>query len=70
MKVVAFIDPPQVAVIEKILSHCGLKQPSAPRGPPDAVGLVHDSDSDVMDQTPELTYVDIHLIEKTLSDLE
>ena len=59
MKVVAFIDPPQVAVIEKILSHCGLKQPSAPRGPPHAVGLVHDSDSDVMDQTPELTYVDI-----------
>jgi hypothetical protein len=46
-------------VIEKILSHCGLKQPSAARGPPNAVGLVHDSDSDVMDQTPELTYVDI-----------
>ena len=59
MKVVALIDPPQVAVIEKILSHCGLKQPSAARGPPNAVGLVHDSDSDVMDQTPELTYVDI-----------
>jgi hypothetical protein len=34
MKVVAFIEPPQGALIEKILRHCGLWQPSAPRGPP------------------------------------
>lgn len=34
MKVVAFIEPPQGAVIEKILRHCGLWQPSAARPPP------------------------------------
>ena len=34
MKVVAFIEPPQGAVIEKILRHCGLWQPSTPRPPP------------------------------------
>jgi len=34
MKVAAFIEPPQGAVIEKILRHCGLWQPSTPRPPP------------------------------------
>ena len=34
MKVIAFIEPPQGAVIEKILRHCGLWHPSAPRAPP------------------------------------
>ena len=34
MKVVAFIEPPQGAVIEKILRHCGLWRPSTPRPPP------------------------------------
>ncbi len=34
MKVVAFIEPPQGAVIEKILRHCGLWHPSTPRPPP------------------------------------
>jgi len=34
MKVVAFIEPPQGAVIEKILRHCGLWRPSIPRPPP------------------------------------
>ena len=34
MKVVAFIEPPQGALIEKILRHCGLWRPSAPRPPP------------------------------------
>ena len=34
MKVVAFIEPPQGAVIEKILRYCGLWQPSSPRAPP------------------------------------
>jgi hypothetical protein len=34
MAVVAFIEPPQAEVIEKILSHCGLSRSSAPRAPP------------------------------------
>jgi len=34
MKVVAFIEPPQGALIEKILRHCGLWRPSIPRPPP------------------------------------
>jgi hypothetical protein len=34
MKVIAFIDPPQGEVIEKILRHCGLWRESAPRPPP------------------------------------
>jgi hypothetical protein len=59
MKIVSFIDPPQNGVIEKILRHCGLWQASAPRGPPDPVGLAHDLDSEYMDQPPELTYVDM-----------
>ena len=48
MAVVAFIEPPQREVIEKILRHCGLWQSSEPRAPPDVDGLVH-----------ELDYVDI-----------
>ena len=48
MKVISFIDPPQRELVEKILRHCGLWQASAPRGPPDVAGLVH-----------ELDYVDI-----------
>jgi hypothetical protein len=59
MDVVSFIDPPQNGVIEKILRHCGLWQASAPRGPPDSFGLVHAQDTDLLDQTPELTYVDM-----------
>jgi hypothetical protein len=35
MKVLAFIEAPQGAVIEKILRHCGLWNPAAPRPPPD-----------------------------------
>ena len=34
MKVIAFIEPPQGVVIEKILRHNGLWQPSTPRPPP------------------------------------
>jgi len=48
MKVVAFIEPPQREVIEKILRHSGLWQSSAARAPPDVDELVH-----------ELDYVDI-----------
>jgi hypothetical protein len=42
MKVVAFIEPPQADVIEKILRHCGLWPPSSPRAPPVGDRLVHD----------------------------
>ena len=34
MAVVAFIEPPQADVIEKILSHCGLWRSVAARAPP------------------------------------
>jgi hypothetical protein len=35
MPVIAFIEPPQSDVIEKILRHCGLWHASFPRAPPD-----------------------------------
>jgi len=70
--VVAFIDPPQGDVIEKILRHCGLWQGSAPRPPPVVAGLVHDLDgcfSDgptaSSDQAGELTFVDMDTFEAT-----
>ena len=69
MKVVAFIEPPQSEVIEKILQHCGLWQASAPTAPPDVDNLVLELDAafsdssmgspDQADQPQELTYVDI-----------
>ena len=59
MKIVSFIDPPQEAVIEKILRHCGLWKASSPRGPPDSVGSVHDPDYESMDCGAELTCVDM-----------
>ena len=69
MKIVSFIDPPQNGVIERILQHCGLWQASAPRAPPDVDGLVLELDAaysdstigspDQVDQSQELTYVDI-----------
>ena len=69
MKVVAFIEPPQHDVIEKILEHLGLWQVPAPRAPPDMEDLVLELDasysdsfigfSDPTDQPQELTYVDI-----------
>ena len=46
MKVVAFIEPPQEEVSEKILRYCGLWQALAPRAPPGADGLVQEMDSD------------------------
>jgi hypothetical protein len=60
MKVVAFVEPPQADVIEKILRHCGLWCPSSPRAPPAGDLRVHDPDgnweSDSASQ--ELTFVD------------
>ena len=71
MKVIAFIQPPQRDVIEKILRHCGLWRLSrapprrdARRVPPAEDGAWHDSDdcpdSQASSNEPrELTYVDI-----------
>src|SRR3990172_6742159 len=63
MKVVAFIEPPQGEVIEKILRHCGLWRPASPRAPPAGDLHIHDPDgnwaSDSASQEPrELTFVD------------
>ena len=65
----AFIEPPQVDVIEEILQHCGLWQASSPRASPDVEDLVLDLDfdfsdspiesTDQADEPQELTYVDI-----------
>ena len=41
MKVLAFIEPPQGDVIERILQHCGLWHPSLPRPPPAGVASVY-----------------------------
>ena len=64
MTVVAFLEPPQGDVIEKILRHCGLRCPSSPRAPPVEDGWVHDPDGDAYrdtsgsDEPRELTFVD------------
>ena len=77
---VAFIEPPQDEVVEKVLrghqsaaDHrfvsvpvSGLWQPSAPRSPPDTVGLVPELDSASSDQLQELTYVDMDTFLATL----
>ncbi len=60
MKVVAFIEPPQADVIERILRHCGLWNPPPPRAPPAEDASVHDRD-----EPRELTYVDIDTFEAT-----
>jgi len=59
MAVVAFIEPPQADVIEKILQHCGLWRSSAPRAPPatahrEGMEVARRSDS----ESNELTYID------------
>ncbi len=59
MELISFIDPPQTDVIEKILRHCGLWKASAPRGPPDAIDMDHDTDSEFMDCGAELTFIDM-----------
>ena len=63
MAVVAFLEPPQADVIEKILKHCGLWCSAAPRAPPAGELHVHDPDgaweSGSASQEPrELTFVD------------
>ena len=59
MKVVAFLEPPQGDVIEKILRHCRLWCPAAARAPPAGDLRVHDPDRDSASQEPrELAFVD------------
>ena len=61
MKIVAFIEPPQGDVIEKILRHCwSLWCPASPRAPPAGDVRVHDPDGDsaASDEPRELTFVD------------
>ena len=55
MKVVAFIEPPQQEVIERILKHCGFWHPSTPRPPPGGAS----------EEPQERTYVDIDVFEAT-----
>ena len=58
MKVVAFLEPPQADVIEKILRHCGLWH--ATRAPPGDNGFVHapDGHSQADSDAPwDLTFV-------------
>jgi len=60
MVVVAFIEPPQDEVIEKILRHCGLWRSSAARAPPANPrrgGIDRSGRSD--SEPKELIYVDI-----------
>ena len=68
MMVMAFTEPPQAQVMEKVLRHCGLWREPTSRAPPDIDGLVKVLDfccSDRQvgppepDQAQELTYVDI-----------
>jgi hypothetical protein len=74
MKVIAFIEPPQGVVIEKILRHCGLWNASSPRAPPavDDRGLPPWSVDDFSDrpikssdEQHEWTYIDIDTFEAT-----
>jgi hypothetical protein len=68
MKEVAFLEPQQGDLIEKILRHCGLWHASSPRAPPVGDLHVHDPDGDAAssDEPRELTHVDIDTFEATL----
>jgi hypothetical protein len=73
MKGIALTEPPQGAVVENILRHCGLWHTSSPRAPPAADGWVHDpdgdSDSKTSDKPRERIYVDIDTFEATFYTL-
>jgi hypothetical protein len=58
MKVLAFIEPPQGAVIEKILRHCGLWRASSPRAPPGDAPPQSAEDEPASAEVRELTFVD------------
>ena len=60
MAVVAFIEPPQAEVIEKILRHCGLWRSAAARAPPTHANRHGRDRARRSDSEPnELTYVDM-----------
>jgi hypothetical protein len=69
MQVVSFIEPPQTAVIEAILTRCGLWESRSPRAPPEVHELVLELDAaycgnaldapNEADESQELMYVDI-----------
>jgi hypothetical protein len=63
MKVIAFIEPPQAEVIEKIMRHCGLWHPHTPRPPPAKDSSTTDEGSPATElaaeEPQELTYVDM-----------
>ena len=69
MKVVAFIDPPQTEVIERILKHCGLWEGSSARPPPPVGGPTHGDREVAACRSPgephELNYVDQETFEAT-----
>jgi hypothetical protein len=69
MKVVAFIDPPQTEVIEKILKHCGLWQGCSARPPPPVGDQTHGVREVAACHSPggphELTYADQQTFEAT-----
>ena len=66
MKVVAFIEPPQQAVIDRILKHSGLLVERAPPGVDDEYGADHDAAATPglgYDPNLEYTYVDLATFE-------
>lgn len=69
MTVVAFIEPPQREVIEKILKHCGLWPPSSARPPPPVGNQSYGDREELASRSPgephELTYVDEDIFEAT-----
>jgi hypothetical protein len=69
MTVVAFIEPPQTDVIEKILKHCGLWPASSARPPPAGGGNARGDRDELASRSPgephELTYVDQDIFEAT-----
>ncbi len=52
-------DSSQTYIRAEDLRHCGLWKASAPRGPPDAIDMDHDTDSEFMDCGAELTFIDM-----------
>ena len=63
MTVVAFVEPPQADVIEKILKHCGLWQASARPPPARAKGERERMACRSPEELHELTYVDQDMFE-------
>lgn len=65
MVVVAFIEPPQREVIERILKHCGSWQASSARPPPPVGDPAHEDREVVTCGSHELNYVDQDTFEAT-----